>query len=137
VLANRVLYHLPDLDKGLSEIARVLRPGGRLVAITYSDLHLAQLFECVGRAPDPSPFSAENGATSISRHFGVVDHQATAGRATFRSADAILALLAAHEEFGYFSGIGLSERLSHLGFPFEATYRQALFIGSSPAPVRG
>src|SRR5581483_142412 len=30
VTANWMLYHVPDLDRGLAEIARVLAPGGRL-----------------------------------------------------------------------------------------------------------
>lgn len=32
VVANWVLHHVPDLDRGLAEIARVLRPGGCLLA---------------------------------------------------------------------------------------------------------
>ncbi len=34
VVANWMLYHVPDLDRGLAEVARVLRPEGRLVAAT-------------------------------------------------------------------------------------------------------
>src|SRR5436190_4598833 len=34
VIAAWMLYHVPDLDRGLSEIQRVLRPVGRLVAAT-------------------------------------------------------------------------------------------------------
>jgi len=36
VLSNCVLEHIPDLDKTLSEVARVLRPGGRFVATVIS-----------------------------------------------------------------------------------------------------
>ena len=38
VVAAWMLYHVPDLDRGLAEIARVLAPGGRLVAVTNSEL---------------------------------------------------------------------------------------------------
>ena len=42
VVAAWMLYHVPDLDRGLAEIARVLTPGGRLVAVTNSELHLEE-----------------------------------------------------------------------------------------------
>ena len=35
VVANAVLYHVPDLDQGLAEVARVLTDDGALVAITF------------------------------------------------------------------------------------------------------
>ena len=36
-VANFVLYHVPDVDDALAELARVLERGGRLIATTTSD----------------------------------------------------------------------------------------------------
>lgn len=35
VIANRMLYHVPDLNKGLSEARRVLKNGGPFYCATY------------------------------------------------------------------------------------------------------
>jgi len=138
VLANRVLYHLPDLDRGLSETERVLRPGGCLVAVAYSDAHLSELYDVVGRAPDPSPFSAENGLAPLRRHFQRVERHDITGTACFESRDRIGALLDAHEEFGYFEGIEIAARLRDLRLPFGATYRHVLFVAhKTPAAADG
>ncbi|MEM7129967.1 MAG: class I SAM-dependent methyltransferase [Chloroflexota bacterium] len=45
VVANHMLYHLPDLDAGLSELRRVLKPQGRLFAATNGSRHMAELGE--------------------------------------------------------------------------------------------
>lgn len=45
VIANHMLYHVPDLDKALAEIARVLKPDGRFFAATNGSNHLRQLGE--------------------------------------------------------------------------------------------
>ena len=35
VIANMMLYHVPDIGKALAEIRRVLKPGGRFLAATF------------------------------------------------------------------------------------------------------
>lgn len=43
VIANHMLYHVPDLAKAFSEIHRVLRPEGSLYATTVGLNHMAEL----------------------------------------------------------------------------------------------
>lgn len=43
VIANHMLYHVPDRPKALAEIRRVLKPGGHLVAATVGEAHLQEL----------------------------------------------------------------------------------------------
>ncbi len=45
VIANHMLYHVPDLPRALAEIRRVLRPGGRLFAATNGQSHMRELDE--------------------------------------------------------------------------------------------
>jgi ubiquinone/menaquinone biosynthesis C-methylase UbiE len=45
VIANHMLYHVPDRPRAIREIARVLKPGGRLFATTVGEHHLEQLHE--------------------------------------------------------------------------------------------
>ena len=43
VLANHMLYHVPDRPKALGEIRRVLGPGGRVYATTIGEEHMFEL----------------------------------------------------------------------------------------------
>jgi SAM-dependent methyltransferase len=69
VVAAWMLYHVPDLDGALAELARVLRPAGRLVAVTNSRFHLQELRELVGSGPSTLSFSRESGDELLARHF--------------------------------------------------------------------
>ena len=70
VVANHMLYHVPDLDAALSEFARVLRPGGRFFATTNGQAQFQEI-----RAVLKTQFSyidvfgLENGPPRIARHF--------------------------------------------------------------------
>lgn len=43
VIANHMLYHVPDRAKALAEIKRVLKTGGHLIATTVGDNHLKEI----------------------------------------------------------------------------------------------
>jgi len=45
VIANHMLYHLPDRAQALAEMRRVLKPGGVLFAALSGDAHMAELDE--------------------------------------------------------------------------------------------
>ncbi len=44
VIANHMLYHVPDRPRALAEIRRVLKPGGLFYATTIGDPHLQELY---------------------------------------------------------------------------------------------
>ena len=49
VIANHMLYHVPDRQKALSEIRRALKPGGPFYATTIGNRHLKELADLVNR----------------------------------------------------------------------------------------
>src|SRR4051794_33613062 len=71
-VAAWMLYHVPDLPRGIRELARVLRPGGRLVAVTNSRFHLIELRELVGSGPSTLSFARESGEELLSASFARV-----------------------------------------------------------------
>lgn len=126
VVANRVLYHVPDLDRGLAEIARVLRPAGRLVAITYGGDHLRELWSLLGEEPmASSTFASENGTAALRRHFARIERRDAGGRALFPDQAAIRGYLAAYRRLW---DSNLAVQLPDIPTPFVASYRHSVFL---------
>jgi SAM-dependent methyltransferase len=89
VIAAWMLYHVPDLSRGLSEISRVLRPGGKLFAVTNGDGHLAELWDLIGLGRYSLGFSSENGAELLAEHFDQIDRRDVTGTVTFADEQAV------------------------------------------------
>lgn len=78
VIANMMLYHVPDLHKGLTEVRRVLRPGGTFYCATYGQHGIMEFINNTlgqlnihGSIGDS--FTLQNGAASLGAHFEKVE----------------------------------------------------------------
>jgi SAM-dependent methyltransferase len=123
VVAAWMLYHVPDLDRAIAELARVLRPGGRLVAVTNASDHLQEMLELAGVDGWEFSFRAENGAEILGRRFDTVETRDASGTVTLSDAEQIR---------GYMrSSIRLSEwadRVSELEEPLVVRRRPVVFV---------
>jgi len=78
VIANHFLYHVPDCEKALSEIYRVLAPGGWFFSTTVGEGHLEEISDLAIKF-DPAaedvflsaerPFTLENGKAQLQDWF--------------------------------------------------------------------
>lgn len=94
-LAAWMLYHAADVPLAISELARVTRPGGRLVAVTNGAGHLAELREVSGGSGwwTGMPFSRENGAELLGRSFATVEARHADGWVSIPDDESIWAYL--------------------------------------------
>ncbi|NOZ50602.1 MAG: class I SAM-dependent methyltransferase [Chloroflexi bacterium] len=82
VIANHMLYHVPNRGQALAEVRRLLKSGGRFFAATIGKGHMQELFDLVRRlAPNQDIFSLgfnrtaftlESGGDQLASHFGTV-----------------------------------------------------------------
>lgn len=90
-VAAWMLYHVRDLDRALRELARVLRPGGALVAVTNGAADLEELWRLVGRDLSDRllSFRTETGHEHLSPHFAAVRRRDLVTPVEFRDASTI------------------------------------------------
>jgi SAM-dependent methyltransferase len=124
-VAAWMLFHVPDLDRGVRELARVLRPGGRLVAATNGAQHLEELWSLVGEPGMSSllSFRRETGAAVLRLHFARVDRRDVDGWVTFRDADAARSYISSSIVRGH-----LAQLVPELDEPLRAGRRASVFV---------
>lgn len=126
VVANWMLYHVPDLDAGLQEIRRVLRPGGALIASTIKPHTLREVWSLVGDADETElrlKFDTETGMDILGRHFTDVVQHNISGTVVFPDRDAVERYILAT-----LTRAPLAERLPEFDGTLRATMDNSLFV---------
>ena len=121
-VAAWMLYHVPDRTRALGELARVLRSGGRLVAITNGRCQLAELYDMLGAEKPDSTFSSENGEAQLRKHFASVERVDLEPTAVFADRAAAAAYLAT------LGRDALAARLPEIDEPLIARGQTTVFV---------
>ena len=97
VMARHMLYHVPDIDRAVSEAARSLRPGGYFLATTNGAHTMPEYLALRRRAADRFPgmtepemitraFALENGPAFLEPYFAQVEVHTLPGILRFPTA---------------------------------------------------
>lgn len=112
VLANHMLYHVPDKTAALQAIAQVLKPDGRLIATTNSRHSMQEMYQLLDQAArilnlethftdlrTALAFNTENGEEILGRVFSRVKHIRLDGAFVFPKPAPLLAYINSMSEW--------------------------------------
>jgi SAM-dependent methyltransferase len=118
VTCNWTLYHLRDLERGVGELARVTRSGGRLVGVYNREGHMDELWSFL--RPEFTP--DQDYTEALRGSFGHVEHRDTDGYTLWESRDDLQAYLDAF--------VGLIGPLDAPPgpYPFRVTRRNRIYV---------
>ncbi|HCI80868.1 MAG TPA: hypothetical protein DHW02_14395 [Ktedonobacter sp.] len=101
VIANHMLYHVPDRAKAIAEVRRVLKPEGHFYAATNGENHLREL-DILGTrvvagvevySGELHSFKLETGAEELGRQFAHVDLHIMEGDLVVTEVEPIIAFM--------------------------------------------
>jgi ubiquinone/menaquinone biosynthesis C-methylase UbiE len=128
VAANWVLYHVPDLDLGVRELARVLRSGGRLVAATLGAADMQELWDLLGDEVTAGlSFGYENGEAALAPHFTQIERREANGTVVFPNRGSVVDFVAATTSRSH-----LADHVPKLTEPFQTRSTHCVFVATKP-----
>ena len=129
VAANWVLYHVPDLDRGLSELERVIRRGGRLVAATLGAANMQELWDLLGGEVTAGlSFGYENGERALAPYFTQIERREANGTVVFPDRSSMVDFVAATTTRSHLADLvpELTEPFQHALDPLRLRGRQVV-----------
>lgn len=124
VVAAWMLYHVPDVERALDEIVRVLTPRGRVVAATNHRDHLKELRALVGvTRTGLEAFDAHDARRLLATRFSHVEERDAARTVTFADRDAVVAYV--QPSLGLFGEV---EEVPEPDEPLVVSCRPVIFV---------
>ncbi len=134
VIANHMLYHVPDMRCALREIRRVLKDGGRFIASTIGDGNLCELWEAAGATAPTLKFTLDNGHELLAEFFSSVEMHEHLSKPVITNARHAVEYMESSASFGAFTKKSseelfkaINDRITADG-AFEVTKRAGLFV---------
>lgn len=133
MIANHMLYHVPNRPQALAEIRRVLKADGRLYASTIGESHLDEIWELTSRVDrafsltrKSNPFTLENGAEQLAQWFASISLYRYDDALVIKEPEPLIEYILSGSARNVFVGEKL-ERLREL-LKQELAARQAIYI---------
>jgi ubiquinone/menaquinone biosynthesis C-methylase UbiE len=151
VIANYMLYHVPNIEKALSEISRVLKPNGSFFAATFGKDNLKEVTDIFYKYDNKidlvlnemvAVFGLENGAEALDKYFNSVKLRRFENNLHITEFDSFLDYFLSYRGMGNISEIISDKNIKHFSNYLNAvfstngyaniTQEEGLFVSSMP-----